>query len=60
MGSFIEVDPTGRTSHQRVWAVGNVVNPAASVPMAMGAGNFAGAHVNAALVSEDFDLVIRG
>ena len=52
-GSFIAVDPTFRTSHTRVWAVGNVVQPAASVPIAAAAGNSAGAAVNFALVDED-------
>ncbi|MFD2840449.1 NAD(P)/FAD-dependent oxidoreductase [Populibacterium corticicola] len=56
LGSFIEVDPTGKTSHPRVWAIGNVVNPMASVPMAVGAGAFTGGAVNGALVDEDFAL----
>ena len=56
LGSFLAVDPTGRTSHERVWAVGNVVNPMANVPMAIGAGAFTGGAVNGALVEEDFDL----
>lgn len=59
-GSFLAVDGTGRTSHRRVWAVGNVVDPAAGVPMAMGAGAAAGAAVNAALVAEDVDAALRG
>ena len=60
MGSFIAVDPTGRTSHPRVWAAGNVVNPAASVPIVMGAGTLAGAAANAALVDDDFALAVAG
>ena len=55
-GSFLAVDPMGRTSHPRIWAVGNVVAPAASVPMVMGAGTAAGAAVNMSLVEEDFAL----
>ncbi len=55
-GSFLAVDPTGRTSHGRVWAVGNVVEPMAAVPMVMSAGAKAGAFVNAVLVEEDFDV----
>lgn len=58
MGSFVVVDPMGRTSHPRVWAAGNVVNAGASVPMAMGAGTMAGAAANAALVDEDFALAV--
>ncbi|RPF20563.1 NAD(P)/FAD-dependent oxidoreductase [Myceligenerans xiligouense] len=57
-GSFIEVDETGRTSAERIWAVGNVVNPAATVPMAIGAGASTGGAVNMALVTEDFDLAV--
>lgn len=56
LGSFIQVDAVGKTSARRVWAAGNVVNPGANVPLSMGAGSFAGAAVNAFLVTEDFDL----
>lgn len=59
-GSFLAVDPTGCTSDPRIWAVGNVSNPMASVPMAAGAGNFAGGAVNASLVEEDFELAALG
>ena len=55
VGSFLAVDPTGRTSHPRIWAVGNVVNPMANVPMSMGAGATTGAGVNAGLVAEELD-----
>ncbi|MDI6023701.1 NAD(P)/FAD-dependent oxidoreductase [Leucobacter sp. UT-8R-CII-1-4] len=55
-GSFIAVDPTGRTSHPRIWAVGNVVAPATAVPQAMAAGAMAGGGLNFVLVEEDFDL----
>ena len=54
-GSFIAVDPMGKTSDDRIWAVGNLVNPGANVPLSIGAGSFAGAAVNAALVGWDFD-----
>ncbi|MBL0887002.1 NAD(P)/FAD-dependent oxidoreductase [Myceligenerans indicum] len=59
MGSFLEVDRTGRTSNERLWAVGNVVDPAATVPMAAGAGTATGGAVNLALVTEDFDRAGR-
>ena len=60
-GSFIRVDPnTGATSHPRVWAVGNVVNPPANVAVSIGAGAAAGVAVNTALVSEDFDRTVAG
>lgn len=55
MGSFLAVDDTGRTSHERIWAVGNITNPGANVPMVISAGAMAGAMVNMALVTEDFD-----
>ncbi|VXB16326.1 Thioredoxin reductase [Microbacterium sp. 8M] len=57
LGSFVQADATGRTSHPRIWAAGNVVNPMATVPMAIGAGAMAGAGVNGTLVEEDFRLV---
>lgn len=58
-GDFLDVDGTGRTSHPRVWAAGNVVAPAATVPAAMGAGALAGAAANFALVEEDFALAAQ-
>lgn len=60
MGSFVAVDPAGLTSHERVWAVGNIVNPAANVAVSIGAGSTAGGMVNMALVSEDFDRASSG
>ena len=57
-GDFLAVDPAGRTSAERVWAVGNVVNPGANVPMAIGAGAMTGGAVNAALVTWDFDQAV--
>lgn len=53
-GSFLAVDQMGKTSHDRIWAAGNVVNPMANVPMAIGAGAMAGSAVNGALVDADF------
>lgn len=58
VGSFLAVDPTGRTSHPRIWAAGNVVNPMANVPISISAGTMTGAALNAALVAEDFDLAV--
>lgn len=60
MGSFIAVDPTGHTSHPRVWAIGNVVNPGANVPISVGAGAMTGGVVNMALVTEEFDAAVAG
>ena len=53
-GSLIEADLTGATSHPRVWAVGNVVNPGAQVAMAMGQANAAAITVNGFLVEDDW------
>ncbi|GAA1797345.1 NAD(P)/FAD-dependent oxidoreductase [Leucobacter iarius] len=53
-GSFLAVDPLGRTSHPRIWAVGNVVNPSAAVPLAVSSGSMAGGGVNLALAEADF------
>lgn len=58
MGSFIRVDLMGATSHPRVWAAGNVVNPTANVPISIGAGSVVGGAVNMALVGEDFDAAM--
>lgn len=58
-GSFLAVDALGRTSDERIWATGNVANPAANVPLSIGAGSFAGAGVNAALVTWDFDTAVQ-
>ncbi|MFC6354913.1 FAD-dependent oxidoreductase [Luethyella okanaganae] len=58
-GSFLTVDPTGKTSDDRIWAIGNVVNPAANVPMSIGAGAFTGGVVNGALVTWDFDTAAQ-
>ncbi|QIM17819.1 NAD(P)/FAD-dependent oxidoreductase [Leucobacter coleopterorum] len=60
LGSFIAVDQTGRTSHPRVWAAGNVVTPTATVPLATGAGMLTGAAVNGVLVEEDFERAAHG
>ncbi len=56
LGAFLQADAAGKTSHPRIWAAGNVVNPMTTVPMAIGAGAMAGAAVNGALVEDDFRL----
>ena len=58
LGDFVEVDEMGRTSNPRVLAVGNVVNPGATVPVAMGAGALAGAMANMILVTEETDAAV--
>ncbi|NGN93719.1 NAD(P)/FAD-dependent oxidoreductase [Nocardioides sp. KC13] len=59
-GSFLAVDPTGKTSSDRIWAVGNVSNPMANVPISMSAGTMAGSFVNMTLVTDDFDRAVAG
>ena len=54
-GSLIKVGPAGATSHPRVWAVGNVVNPPAQVAVAMGEANAAAIAVNAFLIGEEWN-----
>ncbi|GAB3386530.1 NAD(P)/FAD-dependent oxidoreductase [Humibacter soli] len=58
-GSFLTVDFAGRASDDRIWAVGNVVNPTANVPMSIGAGALTGGAVNGALVGWDFDRAMQ-
>lgn len=53
VGSFLAVDASGRTSHPRIWAAGNVVSPQANVPVSMAAGTTAGAAINGMLAHED-------
>lgn len=60
VGSFIAVNDFGQTSAERIWAVGNVVNPMANVPTAMAAGSNAGAMVNGFLVQEDVRAATNG
>jgi thioredoxin reductase len=50
---WVTVDATGRTSVPGVWAAGNVVNPAATVPVSAAAGSTAGASINADLVDDE-------
>jgi len=59
-GVWVDVDPTGRTSVAGLWAAGNVVNPGASVPLAAGAGNLAGATINADLIDEEIRTALAG
>jgi thioredoxin reductase len=55
---WVVVDPTGRTSLPGVWAAGNVVTPAATVPVAAAAGSTAGAALNADLVADEIRFAI--
>lgn len=53
IGSLVRVDPTGTTSVPGLWAAGNVVNPAANVPISIGAGAAVGGAINHSLVLDD-------
>lgn len=53
-GRLLDVAAGGRTSHPKIWAVGNVVAPMATVPMVIGAGATAAADINRDLVAEEF------
>jgi len=59
-GMTLAVAGTGRTSHPRIWDVGNVLAPGANVPMFMGAASFTGGAVNGWLVEDAFDLAVAG
>lgn len=50
---WVAVDADGRTSIPGVWAVGNVVDPRANVPVSLGAGALIAGAINAGLVDED-------
>lgn len=54
VGSFLKVDPMGKTSHPWIWAVGNVTNPGMNLAMTVGAAATAGGMLNMALVEQDF------
>ena len=58
VGSFLSVDRTGQTSHERIWTAGNVVDPGANVAMSLGAGAITGGAVNARLAKEDTDTAL--
>ncbi|MFC9895166.1 NAD(P)/FAD-dependent oxidoreductase [Nocardia sp. NPDC127579] len=53
---WVRADRTGRTSVPGVWAAGNVVDPAAQVIVAAGAGSAAAMAINGDLVAEDTRL----
>lgn len=52
-GAWVHVDATGQTSVPGLWAVGNVVNPSANVPVSIGTASVAGATINGDLVQEE-------
>ncbi|GED99228.1 oxidoreductase [Gordonia crocea] len=60
MGNFLTVDGFGQTSHPLIWAVGNIVNPALTVPMSIGAAAMTGGMVNMSLITREFDAAQVG
>jgi thioredoxin reductase len=56
-GPFVSTDPGGQTSVAGVWAVGNVADAKALVPIALGAGTLAATQVNISLLEEDIASV---
>ena len=58
-GSWVVVDPDGRTSVGHVWAVGNVVDRRSNVSVSLGAGSLIAGAVNADLTAEDIARSIR-
>ena len=52
-GPFVSTDPGGQTSVAGVWAIGNVSDMKALVPIALGAGTSAATHINISLLEEE-------
>lgn len=59
VGSFLKTDETGRTSHPRIWAVGNLVNPRLNVPASVGQASMTAGVLNHVLVLEDTEEAVR-
>ncbi|MEL4317491.1 NAD(P)/FAD-dependent oxidoreductase [Leifsonia sp. YIM 134122] len=53
LGSWVDIDEDGRTTVPGVWAVGNVVNVRANVPVSLGLGALVGGALNSDLVHDD-------
>jgi thioredoxin reductase len=49
----VRTDATGQTSVAGVWAIGNVADLKALVPIAIGAGTLAATQVNISLLEEE-------
>ena len=52
-GSFVGTDMSGETSVAGVWAIGNVADVKALVPVAIGAGTLAATTINISLLEEE-------
>ncbi|HEY7814445.1 MAG TPA: thioredoxin reductase, partial [Nakamurella sp.] len=59
VGQHLPVDPIGRTEAPGVWAAGNVTDPFAQVGAAAAAGAFAGAQINADLVTAETQAAVN-
>ncbi|MGB3769721.1 MAG: bifunctional NAD(P)/FAD-dependent oxidoreductase/class I SAM-dependent methyltransferase [Rhodococcus sp. (in: high G+C Gram-positive bacteria)] len=59
MGEYVDVDPTGATSVDGIWAAGNVSDPSATVIAATAQGSLVGAHVNTSLIADDTDRALE-
>ena len=57
-GVFVSTDSTGQTSVEGVWAIGNVADVKALVPIALGAGTNAATHINISLVEEEIATLL--
>jgi thioredoxin reductase len=58
-GPVVATDPAGRTSVEGVWAIGNVADVKALVPIALGAGTQAAVDINISLVEEEIAAALR-
>ena len=58
-GVFVSADAGGQTSVDGVWAIGNVADAKALVPIALGAGTLAATQVNISLLEEEIAHAIR-
>jgi len=52
-GPFVSTDASGQTSVAGVWAIGNVADSKALVPIALGAGTLAATQINISLLEEE-------
>ena len=52
-GPFVSTDSSGETSIPGVWAIGNVADVKALVPIALGAGTYAATQINISLLEEE-------
>jgi thioredoxin reductase len=53
VGAYVVTDSSGQTSVAGVWAIGNVADPKALVPISIGAGISAATQINISLVEEE-------